>query len=66
MLALAWGVAGAGAPMAVAAGAVAFAVSDLAVARERFVAPGGGSWRWGLPLYYGAQIAIAASAAAPG
>ena len=66
MLALAWGAAGAGAPAAVPAGATAFALSDLAVARERFVAPGRRSWLWGLPLYYGAQLALAASAGATG
>jgi len=34
-------------------------VSDVAVARERFVDPGGGSRLWGLPLYYTAQLLIA-------
>lgn len=41
------------------AGAVAFAVSDVAVARDRFVAPGFGNRVWGLPLYYGAQLLLA-------
>lgn len=42
-------------------GALAFAISDVAVARERFVAPGFRNAAWGLPLYYGAQIVLALS-----
>lgn len=42
---------------------VAFLVSDLFVARHRFVAPGFTNRAWGLPLYYGAQILFALSAA---
>ncbi|MDP7110565.1 MAG: lysoplasmalogenase [Myxococcota bacterium] len=38
------------------AAAVAFYLSDLAVARDRFVAPGFRNRLWGLPLYYGAQL----------
>jgi uncharacterized membrane protein YhhN len=45
-------------------GAVGFYLSDLSVARDRFVAPGFVNRAWGLPLYYGAQLCIAASAAA--
>lgn len=44
-------------------GAVMFYGSDLAVARERFVAPGLANRVWGLPLYFVAQLVIAASAA---
>lgn len=40
-----------------------FYVSDLAVARDRFVAPGFGNRLWGLPLYYGAQLLLARSIA---
>jgi uncharacterized membrane protein YhhN len=47
-----------------AAGGIAFALSDLSVARERFVAPGFANVAWGLPLYFAAQLAIAASLAA--
>ncbi len=36
--------------------AVTFYLSDLAVARDRFVAPGFTNRLWGLPLYYGAQL----------
>ncbi|WP_372781024.1 lysoplasmalogenase [Litorivivens sp.] len=43
------------------AGALAFAVSDLAVARNRFVAPGFGNRLWGLPLYFISQLMIAAT-----
>lgn len=41
------------------AAAVMFYLSDLAVARDRFVAPGFSNRLWGLPLYYGAQIVFA-------
>jgi len=44
-------------------GACMFAVSDVAVARDRFVAPGRRAWLWGLPLYYSAQIVLASSVA---
>lgn len=43
--------------------AVAFLLSDLSVARDRFVAPSSINQLWGLPLYYGAQLCFAASAA---
>lgn len=46
------------------AGAIAFFASDLAVARDRFVAPGLANRVWGLPLYYGAQMLLAVGAAA--
>jgi uncharacterized membrane protein YhhN len=61
MVALAAGAA-AGAP-ALLAGAVLFAVSDLSVARDRFVAPGFANAAWGLPLYYAAQLVLASQAA---
>jgi uncharacterized membrane protein YhhN len=40
-------------------GALLFYLSDLAVARERFVAPGPANGLVGLPLYYGAQVVLA-------
>ena len=52
-----------GAPALLAVGGVAFALSDLSVARERFVAPSLVNLAWGLPLYFAAQLAIAASVA---
>lgn len=39
--------------------AIAFYLSDLSVARDRFVAPGFGNRLWGLPLYYAAQLVFA-------
>ena len=42
-------------------GALSFYVSDLAVARERFVSHTFWNRAWGLPLYYGAQLVLAAT-----
>ena len=44
-------------------GALLFAASDIAVARERFVAPGFRNKAWGLPAYYVAQVILAWSVA---
>ena len=41
--------------------AIAFAASDVAVASDRFVAPGIINRVWGLPLYYTAQLLFAMS-----
>ena len=43
----------------IAMGAIAFFVSDLSVARDRFVSPGFVNRLWGAPLYFGAQIILA-------
>lgn len=43
-------------------GAWGFALSDLAVARQRFVRPDRLNGLWGTPLYFGAQMLLAASA----
>jgi len=43
------------------AGAVAFFLSDLSVARDRFVAQGFINRAWGLPMYYGGQLLLAYS-----
>ena len=62
MVALAGGVATAHRGVAgdtLAAAAVAFAVSDLFVARQRFLVPAFHNRAIGLPLYYGAQLAFA-------
>jgi len=40
-------------------GATLFVISDLAVARDNFVAPGFSNRLWGLPLYYGGQLLLA-------
>ena len=46
-----------------AVAALAFAASDVAVARNRFVAPGFVNRAWGQPLYYLAQLVFALSVA---
>ena len=46
-------------------GAVMFAVSDIFVARERFVSPSVVNRLWGLPLYYAAQLIFALSTQDP-
>lgn len=43
----------------IALGAAMFYVSDLAVARDRFIASGFVNAAWGLPLYYGGQLVLA-------
>jgi len=42
-------------------GAVGFAISDISVARDQFVREEFFNRLWGLPLYYAAQIVLAAS-----
>ncbi len=64
MVVTAIGATAGGAPAAAAAGAIAFAVSDLSVARQRFVAATTHNVLWGLPLYFGAQLLIASTVAA--
>jgi uncharacterized membrane protein YhhN len=63
MVAFAFGVFPA-AGLVLLAGALCFYVSDLAVARDRFVAPGFGNRLWGLPLYYGGTLLLATTAGA--
>ncbi|NNF09333.1 MAG: lysoplasmalogenase, partial [Acidimicrobiia bacterium] len=48
------------------AGASLFIASDIAVARNTFVAPGYANKLWGLPLYYGGQLLLAWAAGAVG
>jgi uncharacterized membrane protein YhhN len=43
----------------VAVGAIVFAASDFAVAREKFVKPSLSNKAWGLPAYYSAQLLLA-------
>lgn len=59
MTALACGVTAAGGPWLVAAGAVAFTVSDVFVARDRFIGSDFLNRALGLPLYYAAQMMLA-------
>lgn len=66
MVVVAAGAAAAGAGLALLAGALLFYVSDLAVARDRFVAPGFTNRAWGLPLYYAATLLLASTAGAGG
>ncbi|MEM7277208.1 MAG: lysoplasmalogenase [Pseudomonadota bacterium] len=42
-------------------GAVAFMISDLAVAADRFIVSEPLNFIWGLPLYYGAQLLLIGS-----
>ena len=42
-------------------GAAMFGASDLAVARERFVARSFANGAWGLPLYFAAQLVLAST-----
>jgi len=55
------GAAGAGASPLFVVGAVAFAISDVFVARERFVQTGFVNAGVGLPLYFGSQMLLAYS-----
>lgn len=50
--------------LALLLGALLFVISDLAVARNRFIAPGLINRAWGLPTYFAAQLLLAASVAA--
>jgi uncharacterized membrane protein YhhN len=59
MCVVAIGAGAAGAPWMIPVGAVMFTVSDIAVVRDRFVAPGFVNRLWGLPLYYSAQLILA-------
>ena len=66
MATLACGVSAAGGPLGVAVGALAFAASDVSVARDRFVRHAFVNRAWGLPLYYAAQLLIATTPGAIG
>jgi uncharacterized membrane protein YhhN len=59
MCVVAIGAGAAGAPWMIPVGALMFTASDIAVVRDRFVAPGFVNRLWGLPLYYAAQLIIA-------
>ncbi len=62
MVAAAAAAVGAGGEGIILIGAAAFYLSDLSVARDRFVAPAFSNRLWGLPLYYAAQFLLAATA----
>ncbi len=59
MLVLAIGAVARGADPLIALGAALFYISDLAVARDRFIAPGFINAAWGLPCYYAGQLVLA-------
>jgi len=61
MMSLAAGTWAAAGGSLIVAGAGLFVLSDLAVARNRFVAPGFVNRAWGLPLYFAGQLLLAAS-----
>ena len=61
MCAAATGHVAAGGPGLALAGALLFALSDLSVARDRFIAPGPLNRLWGWPTYFGAQLMLAAT-----
>ena len=63
MVACAMGTVVAHGGLAVLIGALAFYLSDLSVARDRFVSPGFDNKLWGWPLYFGAQLVLAATVA---
>ena len=63
MLVCAAGTVGHAGRPAIFAGALGFYLSDLAVARERFVARSFTNKLWGLPLYFGAQLVLASTVA---
>ncbi len=46
---------------AIPLGALLFLISDLAVARDRFITPGFINRLWGLPVYFCAQVVLAIS-----
>lgn len=64
MVVLAAGTRGAGATPLILLGAVAFYVSDIFVARARFVTPGFANALIGLPIYYASVVLMAYSIAA--
>jgi uncharacterized membrane protein YhhN len=61
MVALAAGASGGSGDFRILVGALLFYVSDLSVARDKFVAPGRVNRLWGLPLYYAAQFLLAST-----
>ena len=64
MLALAVAAVASGAPWLVLLGALAFYLSDLSVARDRFIEEGFVNGVWGLPMYYAGVTLLAWSVSA--
>jgi len=63
MLVAAFGAADGSDIWTMALGATLFALSDVSVARDRFVTKGFVNRAWGLPLYFAAQLILATSVA---
>lgn len=61
MVVLASGAAGAASDLRILLGGGIFYLSDISVARDRFVAPGWINKAWGLPVYYAAQFLLAST-----
>lgn len=61
MVVLAAGAVGVGATPWVLGGALAFWLSDISVARDRFAGAGFANRAWGLPAYFGACVVLAAT-----
>jgi len=61
MVVVALGAVAAAGRCAIAVGAICFYLSDLSVARHRFVSESFWNKCWGLPLYYGAQLILAST-----
>lgn len=61
MVVVALGTAAATGRSAIAVGAACFYLSDLSVARHRFVSASFWNKSWGLPLYYAAQLILAST-----
>ena len=59
MLICAAGAAGSSGDGRILIGALMFYVSDVSVARNRFVVARFSNKAWGLPLYFGAQLVLA-------
>lgn len=62
MVSSAFGTRGAGAVLAIPAGALLFYLSDLSVAAGQFMRPEFPNYVWGLPFYYAGQMLLAGSA----
>ena len=61
MVVTAVGAAASASRLAIGVGAICFYLSDLHVARHRFVSQSFWNKSWGLPLYYGAQLILAST-----
>jgi uncharacterized membrane protein YhhN len=61
MVVVAVGAAAATGRSAIAVGAICFYLSDLSVARHRFISASFWNKTWGLPLYYGGQLILAST-----